>query len=112
MAEWLSRDEARRLCDRVLALSTSEGCQVGLQSGSSGNTRYAGNEVTTSGDAADAILTVSSRFGKRTAAVTTNLFDEAGLKRTVETSERLARLAPENPELMPLLPPQQYRDVT
>ncbi|MGH7674152.1 MAG: TldD/PmbA family protein [Gemmatimonadales bacterium] len=112
MAEWLSRDEARRLCDRVLALSTSEGCQVGLQSGSSGNTRYAGNEVTTGGDAADAILTVSSRFGKRTAAVTTNVFDEAGLKRTVETSERLARLAPENPELMPLLPPQQYRDVT
>jgi predicted Zn-dependent protease len=111
VAEWLSRDEARRLCDRVLALSKAEGCQVGVQSGSTGNTRYAGNEVTTGGDAADANLTVSSRFGKRIASVTTNVFDDAGLARAVETSERLARLAPENPELMPLLPAQQYRDV-
>ncbi len=111
MAEWLSRDEARRLCDRVLALSKAEGCQVSVQSGSTGNTRYAGNEATTGGDAADATLTVSSRFGKRIASVTTNVFDDAGLRRAVETSEQLARLAPENPELMPLLPPQHYRDV-
>ena len=63
MAEWLSRDEARRLCDGALALSKSDGCQVTLQSGASGNTRYAGNEISTAGDAADAALTMSSRFG-------------------------------------------------
>jgi predicted Zn-dependent protease len=54
---------------------------------------------------------VSSRFGKRVASVTTNLLDDAGLARAVETSERLARLAPENPELMPLLPAQVYAEV-
>ncbi|MBI1967696.1 MAG: TldD/PmbA family protein [Gemmatimonadetes bacterium] len=94
-----------------MALSTAEGCQVSVNSGIDGNTRFAANEVSTSGDASNASVTVTSRFGKRAASATTNVFDDAGLKRAVETSERLARLAPENPELMPLLPPQRYRDV-
>ncbi|MGH7615361.1 MAG: hypothetical protein ACREMW_15130 [Gemmatimonadales bacterium] len=45
MAEWLSRDEARRLCDRVLSLTRAEGCQVSVTSGAHGNTRYAANEI-------------------------------------------------------------------
>lgn len=111
MAEWLSRDEAQRLTGRVLALSTAEGCQVSVGSGVDGNTRFAANEISTSGDTTNAAVTVTSRFGKRAASSTTNLFDDAGLRRAVETSERLARLAPENPELMPLLPPQRYVEV-
>ena len=113
MAEWsgLSRAAARQLCERVLALSKSEGCQVNINASANGNTRYARNEVTTAGDTDDATLTVTSRFGKRAASVGTNVLDDAGLTRAVETSERLARLAPENPELMPLLPAQAYADV-
>jgi predicted Zn-dependent protease len=111
VAEWLSRAEARQLAERVLALSKSDGCQVSLSSGANGDTRYARNEVTTAGDAVDAAATVTARFGKRTASVTTNLLDDDGLRRAVETCERLARLAPENPELMPLLPAQVYADV-
>ncbi|MGH7539242.1 MAG: TldD/PmbA family protein [Gemmatimonadales bacterium] len=111
MAEWLSRDEARRVCERALSFTRAEGCQVSVSSDARGNTRYAANEISTGGDAADATLTVSARFGKRTASVTTNAFDDAGLKRAQEASERLARLAPENPELMPLLPAQHYQEV-
>ena len=112
MPEWLSRDEARRLCERVLSLTRAEGCQVSVTSGAHGNTRYAANEISTGGDTADATLTVSTRFGKRTASVTTNVLDDAALKRAQEASERLARLAPENPELMPLLPAQNYQEVS
>ncbi|MGH7615360.1 MAG: TldD/PmbA family protein, partial [Gemmatimonadales bacterium] len=54
---------------------------------------------------------MSARFGKRTASVTTNALDDAALKRAQEASERLARIAPENPELMPLLPAQRHQDV-
>ncbi|HXF95974.1 MAG TPA: TldD/PmbA family protein [Gemmatimonadales bacterium] len=111
MAEWFSRDEARRLADRVLALSRADGCQVNLVSGESGNTRYAVAGISTSGDTTNATVTVTSRFGKRVASVSTNRFDDAGLRRAVDTSERLARLAPENPELMPLLGPQQYAEI-
>ena len=111
MAEWLSRAEARQLAERVLAHAKSDGCQVSISSGVSGNTRYARNEVTTAGDAVNAGVTVTARFGRRTASVSTNVLDDVGLKRAVETSERLARLAPENPELMPLLPAQVFAEV-
>jgi D-aminopeptidase len=45
------------------------------------------------------------------ASSTTNVFDDAGIARAVDNSERLAKLAPENPELMPLLTPQTYATV-
>ena len=113
MAEFrgLSRAAARQLSERVLGLSKAEGCQVNINASANGNTRYARNEVTTAGDTDDATVTVTSRFGKRVASVGTNVLDDAGLTRAVETSERLARLAPENPELMPLLPAQLYADI-
>lgn len=113
MAEFsgLTRAAARQLAERVLALSKAEACQVNINASANGNTRYARNEVTTAGDTDNATVTVTSRFGKRVASVGTNLLDDAALARAVETSERLAKLAPENPELMPLLPAQVYGDV-
>ena len=113
MAEFsgLSRAAARQLAERALALSKAEACQVNINASANGNTRYARNEVTTAGDTDNATVTVTSRFGKRVASVGTNVLDEAGLARAVEASERLAKLAPENPELMSPLPAQVYTDV-
>ena len=113
MAEWtsLTRAQARQLSEQVLGMSKAEGCQVNIAAGTNGNTRYARNDVTTGGDSDNAAVTVTSRFGKRAASFGTNLLDEAGLKSAVEASESLARLAPENPELMPLLGAQVYTDV-
>ncbi len=111
MTEWFTRDEARNLTARILGFSKAEGCQVNLSSNIEGNTRSAGNGVTTSGETRNASVTISSHFGRRSASATTNLFDDAALRRAVETSERLARLAPEDPELMPLLGPAAYAEV-
>jgi len=111
VAELLTRDEAKRLADRVLARSKADGCQVSISSSVDGNTRFAANEITTSGDTSNAVLNVTSRFGKRVASVTSNVIDDSGVARAVASSERLAQLAPENPELMPLLQPQTYATV-
>jgi predicted Zn-dependent protease len=111
VAELLTREQAKQLADRVLARSKADGCQVSIGSGHDGNTRFAANEISTSGDASNAVISVQSRFGKRVASCTTNVFDDAGIARAVDTSERLAKLAPENPELMPLLGPQTYTPV-
>jgi predicted Zn-dependent protease len=111
VAEWLSREDAKRLADRVLGFSRAEGCQVNLSSGVDGNTRSAVDGISTSGEVSDTSVSIASRFGKRGASVTTNLLDDAALRRAVDTSERLARLAPENPEQMPLLGPQRYDEV-
>ena len=109
-ARYLGRDEAEALAKRVLSFSTAEQARVTINSGSRGNTRFAVNQVSTAGDNFDVAVTVRSVFGKRSSFVTTNKLDDASLRAAVQQSERLARLAPEDPELMPEQGPQQYSE--
>jgi len=107
----LSRDQARALTARVLGFATAEQTRVTVGSGWSGNTRFAASEITTAGGVTDTDITITSTIGRRRASASTNVLDDASLKRAVELSERLARLAPEDPELMPELEPQQHATV-
>ena len=107
----LSRDDAQALTKRTLGFSKAEQARVIINNTAQGNTRYAVNQVSTSGDATDTVVTVQSIYGKRAASASTNKLDDASLKQTVEISERLAKLSPENQELMPELGPQTYLDV-
>lgn len=104
----LTREESREICERALSFSNADQARVTLNSSREGNTRFAQNQMSTSGDVLDAGLTVMSAFGQRTAAASTNRFDDESLRRVVETSERLARLVPEDPEYMGELGPQEY----
>jgi predicted Zn-dependent protease len=108
---YLTEPEARELARRTLAMSGADEARVNIVSGMEANTRFAVNQITTSGDAENASLTVSSAFGRRIGSATTNRFDEASLRRVVETSERLARLAPEDPEYLGELGEQRYPEV-
>ncbi|MGQ0714509.1 MAG: TldD/PmbA family protein [Gemmatimonadaceae bacterium] len=109
-ARYLSRSEAEALARRALAMATAEATRVTLQSGTRGNTRFAVNQISTAGDNFNTTITVRSLFGRRSANVTTNKLDDEGLRYAVETSERLAKLAPEDPEEMGELEPQQYAE--
>jgi predicted Zn-dependent protease len=109
-ARYLSRAEAEALAKRALAIATADATRVTLQSGTRGNTRFALNQVSTAGDDFNTTVTVRSLFGRRSATVTTNKLDDAGLRYAVETSERLAKLAPEDPEEMGELEPQQHAE--
>jgi predicted Zn-dependent protease len=106
--EYLSREQAQRLADRVLSYSRADEARVNIQSGSDGNTRFAVNQISTAGDVANVSLVVTSAFGRRVASATTNRLDDEALRRAVETSEQLARLVPEDPEYLGELGPQQY----
>jgi predicted Zn-dependent protease len=107
----LSRQEMQRLVERVLAMSRADGCDVFLNAGETANTRFAANQLSTSGVVEDAQAGVQSWFGPKHAVVTTNDLSEESLRRMVQQSEALARLAPDDPEAMPPLPPQQYLTV-
>jgi predicted Zn-dependent protease len=104
----LSRDEAQAILKKVMALSKAETCQANLGGNTSGNIRYARNTVTTSGRTDDLQLAVTSSYGKKQGTATINELDEASLERVVRRSEELAQLAPDNPEFMAPLEPQQY----
>lgn len=104
----LTKTEAKALLTKVLAYSKAEQCEVNLSSSDSGNIRYARNSVSTSGGISTNSLVVSSAFGKKLGIATINEFDDASLEKVVRRSEELAQLAPENPEFMPFLGPQEY----
>ncbi len=79
---------------------------VGLGGNRTGNIRYARNSVTTSGETNNLSLAVTSVFGKKSGTATINEFDDASLEKTVRRAEEIAQLAPENPEYVPMLGPQ------
>jgi len=108
----LSREDCQQIVEKVMRLSRAEGCDVNLGSNVTGNTRFAANQLSTSGGVQDANLVVQSHFGPKHAVVTTNDFSDASIERAVRQSEALARLAPDDPEAMPPLPPQQYQEVS
>ena len=108
-AGFLSREEAEAIARRALASAKADETRVIVSSNSRSNTRFAENQVSTSGDNYDNQITVRSVFGKRVANASTNKLDDAALAAVVARSESLARLAPEDPELMPELEPQTYR---
>jgi predicted Zn-dependent protease len=103
-----TKEEARSLLERVVAYSDADEFEVNLNGDDSGNIRYARNTVTTSGYQRDLNLVVQSTFGKRSGIVTLNEFDGEMIERAVRRSEELARLAPENPEWVGLVDPQEY----
>ncbi|HVF41199.1 MAG TPA: TldD/PmbA family protein [Gemmatimonadaceae bacterium] len=107
----MTQDSARALGQRILGLAKADSTRVVISSDWSGNSRFAGGEITTSGEINDNTVTVISTVGKRRASSSTNVLDDASLRRTVDLSERLARLSPEDPELMPDLGPQTYTPV-
>jgi predicted Zn-dependent protease len=108
---YLTEAEARELAQRALARSRADEARVNITSGLERNTRFARNQITTSGDAQNASISVSSAFGRRIGSATTNRFDDESLRRVVEMSERLAGLAPEDPEYLGELGEQVYPEV-
>lgn len=107
----LTREQAKALADKVLSFSRADETRVVISSEWSGNTRFAGGEITTSGGITDTTVSVVCTIGKRRASTSTNVLDDDALRRTVDLAERLAKLAPEDPEIMPELGPQTYTPV-
>ncbi len=106
----LSREGARALVERVARMSKADEVQVNLTGGHQTNVRFADNRITTSGRVTDLSIAVYSAFGPKHAVAATNDVSDAGLEQAVRQSEALARLAPDDPESLPLLGPQQYRE--
>ena len=107
----LAREEAQQVVEKAVRMSKADGVEVQVDSGYTGNVRFAANQMSTSGATANAQLAVQSSFGPKHAVVTTNDLSDESIRRAVEQSERIARLAPDDPEAMPELPPQRYLPV-
>ncbi|PZX53389.1 putative Zn-dependent protease [Algoriphagus ratkowskyi] len=108
----LTKEQAKQIIDKVLSYSTADEMEVSIFGGRTGNIRYARNTVNTSGETNEIRLSVNSVYGKKVGSSSTNEMDDASLKKLVARAEEIAKLAPENPEYMPMLGPQTYPDST
>lgn len=106
----LSKEEAQALLKKVISYSKADAIEVNLSGSEGGNIRYARNAVSTSGGISQDSLVVQSSFGKKVGVATINEFDDASLEKVVRRSEELAKLAPENPEFVANLGPQEYKE--
>jgi predicted Zn-dependent protease len=110
-ASVMTREQAQAVIERVVRMSKAESIQVNIGGGYNANIRFADNRISTAGGVSSASINVQSSFGPKHAVVSTNDLTDEGLERAVRQSEALAKLAPDDPESMPLLGPQQYDDV-
>jgi predicted Zn-dependent protease len=104
----LSEADARRLIERILAISGADESSVALDGSRRSNTRYAVNRITTAGESVNLTAAITARFGRRSATMSINEFDAESLAEAVRAAEDLARLAPEDPESMPLLGAREF----
>lgn len=109
MSVILTEAEAKALLQKVLKYSKADECEINISGEKKGNLRYARNEVSTSGAQTTQNLIVQSSFGKKVGVATTNEFSDEAFEKVVRQSEELAQLAPENPEYVGVLTPQQYK---
>ncbi|MEO5589406.1 MAG: TldD/PmbA family protein [Gemmatimonadaceae bacterium] len=107
----LSRQQSQEVIERALKMSSAESASVSVTSDVTNNMRFAANQVSTAGSVADISVSVTSSYGSKHATVVTNNLSDEALLRTVKQSESLAKLAPDDPESMPNLGPQNIRTV-
>jgi predicted Zn-dependent protease len=106
-----TREQAKALTDRALALSKAEQTFVAVTGSERASVRFARNTATTAGATSGVSLAITASFGKRSGTVTTAQFDDASLTRALRNAEEIARVSPENPEAMPVLGPQTFTPV-
>src|SRR6185436_5592295 len=90
--------ECRKLAERALSYATAADASVSLQFVHSGNTRFANNEITTSGSAESVNVVVSATRDGRTGRVSLNETSPEALERAMRRAEEISGLVPADPE--------------
>ncbi len=104
----ITRDEAQKLTQKVLELSSFPECQVTLTAAEQAYTRFANNGVTTASFNLRHNLSIVVTRDGRTGSMDVNDFDGASLKSAVKLAEELAAIAPPNPERMAPVGKQEF----
>ena len=108
----LNEDQALSLIESVIQQSEAEGVFVGINASESALSRFSENQITQNLSKNRFNITITSYFGKRSAAASTTELEPEAITQTIRRSEELARFAPEDPEWVPLLEPQIYEQRT
>ena len=109
---FLTQKEALALIDFANAQSQADGVFISLSVRETALSRFSENQISQNVRKHTFSLTVTSYFGQRSASASTTELDREAIAQTLRRAEDLARIAPEDPEWVELLPPQTYSDRT
>jgi PmbA protein len=98
----LTRNQAADIFSRIRKLASADEVECLFYGGRSALTRFANNTIHQNVAEENYGVSVRTAFGGRTARATTNKFDDESLKHVVTASEALARVQPEDSDLLPL----------
>jgi PmbA protein len=107
----LTRKRAKEIFNKVLKYSTADETEAHITSSAHSLTRFANNCIHQNVAEEGVSLSVRAVTNQRTARATTNKLDEDSIRQVCEAALALARLAPPNPDLLPMPGPQMYRVV-
>ncbi|MGL5078600.1 MAG: metallopeptidase TldD-related protein, partial [Waterburya sp.] len=106
----ISPAEALSLIDLAIAQSQADGIFVSLSNSETALSRFSENQISQNIRKHTFSLTVTSYFGRRSASASTTELAPEAIIQTLRRAEELARVAPEDPEWVNLLPPQTYAE--
>ena len=108
----LSETQALDLIETVIQQSEAEEVFVSINASESALSRFSENQISQNLNRTKFSLSITSYFGKRSASASITDLDPEAITQTLRRSEELARIAPEDPEWVPLLKPQDYEPRT
>jgi len=104
----MNSDKAREISERALSFTSADEAEVILQGGASSLTRFANNKIEQNVNESGYSISVRTAFGKKVGRASTNNFDDASLKKAVESAEIIAKFQKEDETLLALPEPQEY----
>ncbi|MCG3183555.1 MAG: Metalloprotease PmbA [Planctomycetes bacterium] len=108
----LNREESKALVDKVIKLADAEQVEAIVFSSTTNSTRFSSNVITQNVGLTNQTLRLRVINGKRQGVASVNQFDDASIKRCVQSALTVARVAAEDPTLLPLIDKQpQYEQV-
>ena len=109
----LTRDEALKVCETVLAHAKTAGADdavVSLRSSVESHARFADNGITTSGRSENLDITTTVWVGRRRGSIIGNDSGADALKRMADEAVQIARVSPVHREYVPTLGPFDYAE--
>ena len=109
----LTRDEALKICETLLAHAKTAGAEdaaVTVGSSIQSHARFADNRITTSGRADDLQIAATVWIGRRRGSVSGNDAGADALKQMGTDAVQIARVSPVHREYVPTLGPLQYEE--
>jgi predicted Zn-dependent protease len=104
----ITQEQAFDWLERIIAQAESDGVAVAIEERESALGRFGENQIRQNLQRTQFEIAITSYFGSRSASTTTVAQDLDEIVVALRRSESLARVAPEDPEWIPLLEPQTY----